>query len=179
MEIKLEGRIIQKLEIETGTSARGEWKKQNFIIETVEQYPRKICIGIWTNQIPMLEQFQVGDMIWAYVNIESREFNGKWYTDVRAWKLEHPSQQQMAQPGMPQPGYAQMPQQPYGQQYPPQAGGYPPQYPQAAPQGYPQQPAPQYQNPAPQGFPQGPSQLPPIPPTAPGLEQPSDDGLPF
>ena len=177
MEIKVEGRIIQKLEIETGTSARGEWKKQNFIIETVEQYPRKICIGIWTNQIPMLEQFQVGDMIWAYVNIESREFNGKWYTDVRAWKLERPSQQQMAQPSMPQPGYAQMPQQPYGQQYPPQAGGYPPQYPQAAPQGYPQ--APQYQNPAPQGFPQGPSQLPPIPPTAPGLEQPSDDGLPF
>lgn len=180
MEIKVEGKIIQKLEIETGTSARGDWKKQNFIIETVEQYPRKICIGIWTNQIPILEQFQVGEMICAYVNIESREFNGKWYTDLRAWKLEHPSQQQVAQPGMPQPGYAQMPQQPYGQQYPPQAGGYPPQYPQAAPQGYPQapqgypqQPAPQYQNPAPQGYPQ--EQLPPIPPVA----QTSDDGLPF
>ena len=172
MEIKVEGKIIQKLEIETGTSARGDWKKQNFIIETVEQYPRKICIGIWTNQIPILEQFQVGEMICAYVNIESREFNGKWYTDLRAWKLEHPSQQQVAQPGMPQPGYAQMPQQPYGQQYPPQ-------YPQAAPQGYPQQPAPQYQNPAPQGYSQAPSQLPPIPPAAPGLEQTSDDGLPF
>lgn len=168
MEIKVEGRIIQKLEIEAGTSARGDWKKQNFIIETVDQqFPRKICIGLWTNLIPMLEQFQVGDMICAYVNIESREFNGKWYTDVRAWRLDHPGQQPMAQPG-----YAQMPQAPYGQQYPPQ-------YPQAVPQGYPQQTAPQYQNPAPHGFPQDSSQLPQTPPTAPGLEQPADDGLPF
>ena len=103
MEIKVEGRIIQKLEIETGTSARGEWKKQNFIIETVEQYPRKICIGIWTNQIPMLEQFQVGDMIWAYVNIESREFNGKWYTDVNGHRIESVNMEQPQQQSYDEP----------------------------------------------------------------------------
>lgn len=150
MEIQIEGKLIQKLALESGTSARGEWKKQNFIIETVEQFPRKICVAAWTNSIPVLDTFQVGEMVCVSVNIESREFNGKWYTDVRAWRIDRPGQNPMQQPGampygqpMPQGGYPQQPQQP-------QMGGYPPQpqmggYPQQAgfmPQGQPYQPQP-------------------------------------
>ena len=123
MDNIVEGRIIQKLDIESGQSARGPWQKQNFIIETTDsQFPRKICIGLWTNQIPTLQSYQIGDMIRAYINIESREFNGRWYTDIRAWKLENPALVAMPQQGMPyaqpmaQPGYAQ-PAQPMQQQY--------------------------------------------------------------
>lgn len=122
MEIQIEGKLIQKLALETGTSARGEWKRQNFIIETVEQFPRKICVAAWTNSIPVLDTFQIGEMVCVSVNIESREFNGKWYTDVRAWRIDRPGQNPMQQSGA----------MPYGQQM--QQGGYPPQG------GYPQQP---------------------------------------
>ncbi|MCQ2280058.1 MAG: DUF3127 domain-containing protein [Bacteroidales bacterium] len=148
MEIQIEGKLIQKLALESGTSARGEWKKQNFIIETVEQFPRKICVAAWTNSIPVLDTFQVGEMVCVSVNIESREFNGKWYTDVRAWRIDRPGQNPMQQPAaMP---YGQ-PMQQGGYPQQPQMGGYPPQpqmggYPQQGgfmPQGqpYPSQPA--------------------------------------
>ena len=153
MELQIEGKLLQKLDVESGTSARGEWKKQNFIIETVEQYPRKICIAAWTNSIPILDTFQPGEMILVSVSIESREFNGKWYTDVRAWRIDRPSQ--MQQPQMQQP-YGQPMQQPYGQpmQQPygqpmQQPYAQPAQQPYAQPGNMPQQPNqfpdPQYQ----------------------------------
>ena len=97
MELQIEGKLLQNLDVESGTSSRGEWKKQNFIIETVEQYPRKICIAAWTNSIPILDTFQPGEMVLVSVSIESREFNGKWYTDVRAWRVQ-PKEAEAAPP---------------------------------------------------------------------------------
>ena len=151
MDNIVEGRIIQKLEIESGQSARGPWQKQNFIIETVDtQFPRKICIGLWSNQIQILQSYQIGDMIRAYINIESREFNGRWYTDVRAWKLENPAMVAMPQQGMPQQGmpYTQpmaQPGMPYTQPVQPmmQQPMQQPQYQQPQYQQPMQQPAPQ------------------------------------
>ena len=151
MDNIVEGRIIQKLEIESGQSARGPWQKQNFIIETVDtQFPRKICIGLWSNQIQILQSYQIGDMIRAYINIESREFNGRWYTDVRAWKLENPAMVAMPQQGMPQQGmpYTQPRAQtgmPYTQPFQPmmQQPMQQPQYQQPQYQQPMQQPAPQ------------------------------------
>lgn len=143
MEIQIEGKLIQKLALETGNSTRGEWKKQNFIIETVEQYPRKICVAAWTNSIPVLDTFQIGEMVCVSVNIESREFNGRWYTDVRAWRIDRPGQNPMQQPGampyqpMQQGGYPQQPPMGGYPQQQPQMGGYPQQAPMG---GYPQQP---------------------------------------
>ena len=151
MDNIVEGRIIQKLEIESGQSARGPWQKQNFIIETVDtQFPRKICIGLWSNQIQILQSYQIGDMIRAYINIESREFNGRWYTDIRAWKLENPAMVAMPQQGMPQQGmpYTQpmaQPGMPYTQPAQPmmQQPMQQPQYQQPQYQQPMQQPAPQ------------------------------------
>lgn len=171
MEIQIEGKLIQKLALETGTSARGEWKKQNFIIETVEQFPRKICVAAWTNSIPVLDTFQIGEMVCVSVNIESREFNGKWYTDVRAWRIDRPGQNPMQQPGA----------MPYGQ--PMQQGGYPPQggYPQQ-PQmgGYPPQQFQQPMQPVQQPAMQPGAQMPYT--QAPGADAPAPDStndLPF
>jgi hypothetical protein len=49
--MEITGKIIQVLPLQSGTSARGEWKKQEFILETEEQYPRKVCISCWGDKV--------------------------------------------------------------------------------------------------------------------------------
>lgn len=89
MNLEITGRIVQKLSQTEGTSKAGKpWSKQEFVIETQEQYPRKVCISIMNEKVTELQQYSEGDTITAAINIESREWNGKWYTDVRAWKLQ-------------------------------------------------------------------------------------------
>jgi hypothetical protein len=85
MEIK--GRVIQLLPLQTGTGKKGQWKKQEFIIETQSQYPKKVCLSAWGDKV---DQFKlaVGDSVNVSVDLESREYNGRWYTEARAWKLE-------------------------------------------------------------------------------------------
>ncbi len=91
MSVELKGKLIQKLPVESGESRNGKWEKQQFIIETDEQFPRKICIAVWNDKLPMLEHVVEGDIVRVFVNISSREFNSKWYTDVVAWRLERES----------------------------------------------------------------------------------------
>lgn len=83
MEIK--GKVLQLMAPQTGTGKKGEWKKQEFILETQAQYPKKVCLGLWgfDKECP-----PVGSLITAQIEIESREYNSKWYTEVRVWKLE-------------------------------------------------------------------------------------------
>lgn len=81
----------------------GEWKKQNIIVETDGQYPKKVCISIWGDKINPA-QLQTGNRLTIEFDLESREFNGKWYTDAKAWKIEVAD----APAGMPGP----MPQEP-------------------------------------------------------------------
>lgn len=105
MSLDVTGRIIQKMDVVTGTSARGEWKKQEFVIETAEQYPKKICLSLWGEKVDALSNFKEGDFIQASLNLESREYNGRWYTEARAWRLQAP---QGAQDGN---NFAEAPQQ--------------------------------------------------------------------
>jgi len=86
-ELRITGQIVKILPAQTGTSARGEWKRQEFVIRTDEQYPKEICIGNFNNRVN-LEGLAEGAMVTCSVNIESREYNGKWYTNVTAWKME-------------------------------------------------------------------------------------------
>lgn len=85
MEIK--GKFLRLGSLTEGTSARGAWRKQELIIETIEQYPKQVCLLCWGDTIDALATLGEGDVIKAGVSIESREFNGKWYTDVRAFGL--------------------------------------------------------------------------------------------
>ena len=87
MDNTINGTLIEICEPQTGTSANGQWTRQNFIIETFSQYPRKVCFSIANDKIDM-SRFSVGSVIMAYINIESREYNGKWFTDFRAWRVE-------------------------------------------------------------------------------------------
>jgi hypothetical protein len=90
MEVK--GKVIQLLPMQSGTGKKGQWKKQEFIIETQAQFPKKICLSAWGDKV---DQFKltVGDMVTVAVDLESREYNGRWYTEARAWKLEKTGQQ--------------------------------------------------------------------------------------
>ena len=85
MEVK--GKVTQLLPQQSGMGKKGPWKKQEFILETQSQYPKKICFSIWGDKV---DQFNVatGDLVNVFVDLESREYNGKWYTEARAWKIE-------------------------------------------------------------------------------------------
>lgn len=88
MALDIIGKLVQKMPVQGGTSARGSWSKQEFIVETQEQYPKKVCISLWGDKLKDLDDVQEGETITVSVNIESREFNGRWYTDVRAWRIQ-------------------------------------------------------------------------------------------
>ncbi|MDR1879258.1 MAG: DUF3127 domain-containing protein [Bacteroidales bacterium] len=102
MALEITGKIQQIMPQQTGVSKNGAWSKRDFIIETMEQYPRKVCISVWGDKSDTLEkQHPVGSVITAGINIESREYNGKWYTDVRAWKIDTASQETQHPPEIP------------------------------------------------------------------------------
>lgn len=86
MDIK--GKIVQVLEKATGQGKNGPWEKQEYVLETEGQYPKKVCFEIWgadkVNQFAVRE----GETVNVSFDLDSREFNGKWYTNVRAWKVD-------------------------------------------------------------------------------------------
>jgi hypothetical protein len=82
----ISGKIIQLLPAQTGNGKNGQWKKQEFILETGDNYPKKVCIAVWGDKIDMAS-FKIGDALDVSFDVESREYNGKWYTDVKAWKV--------------------------------------------------------------------------------------------
>lgn len=88
MSLELKGKLVKKLELVSGEGKNGKWEKQEFIIETEDQYPKKICISLWNDKLSMLDNVAEGDALTASVNIESREYNSRWYTDIRAWRVE-------------------------------------------------------------------------------------------
>ena len=86
--MEITGRIIQKLDMQKGASAKGEWKKQEFIIETNDKFPKKVCVSAWSEKVDDLTRFNINDTVKVSYNLESREYNGRWYTDARAWKIQ-------------------------------------------------------------------------------------------
>lgn len=85
--MQLTARLIQVLPLQTGNGKNGQWKKQDIIVETDGQYPKKICISIWGDKISE-SQLVIGNSLKIDFDVESREYNGRWYTDVKAWKVE-------------------------------------------------------------------------------------------
>lgn len=90
MAMELEGKIVRKLAVQSGTSARGAWSKQEFIIEYQEgNFPSQVCMNVWgEDKVKDLDKYQVGDKVKISFNLSSREFKERWYTDVRAWRIE-------------------------------------------------------------------------------------------
>jgi hypothetical protein len=88
--MELQGNVIQLLDEQSGDGKNGKWRKREYVIETGGQYPRKICFNLWGDKIDQFPM-KVGDSVNVFFDIESRDFNGRWYTDVKAWKVESAS----------------------------------------------------------------------------------------
>lgn len=89
---ELTAHIVQKLPVESGTSKTGNaWTKQNIIVEDRNaRFPRKVCVNFFgTDRVAALEQFPEGTEVTISYDLESREFNGRWYTDVNAWRIQN------------------------------------------------------------------------------------------
>ncbi len=80
-------KLSEVLPLQTGNGRNGEWKKQDIIVETDGQYPKKVCVSIWGDKVSP-QQLQPGVLLKIDFDVESREFNGRWYTDVKAWRVE-------------------------------------------------------------------------------------------
>lgn len=97
----IEGKLVQVLPVQEGVSTRGAWKKQDFILETADQYPKKICVSCWNEKADEIQKYQPNDQLKVSINIESREYNSRWYTDIKAWRIEGAASTPAAQPTTP------------------------------------------------------------------------------
>ena len=89
--MELTGKLISIMPKQTGQGSRGEWVRQDFLIETTEQYPRKVIVSAWGERAQELEAYKPGNTVSIDINLESREYNGRWYTDVRVWRFRKQS----------------------------------------------------------------------------------------
>lgn len=85
--MELTGTVIAILPEVSGQGKNGTWRKQEFVLEIPSQYPRKVCIALWGDKIDDAK-LQVNESVTASIDIESREYNSRWYTEVKAWKVD-------------------------------------------------------------------------------------------
>ncbi|MDR2680833.1 MAG: DUF3127 domain-containing protein [Tannerella sp.] len=87
MEVR--GKIIAVQPVQTGEGKNGAWKKQDYVIEyeQTSQYPRKMMFNLWGDKI---DQYNIreGQSVKVSFDIDCREYNGRWYNDIRAWKVD-------------------------------------------------------------------------------------------
>ena len=90
MSLSVKGKLTRKLSVESGTSKAGkEWKKQGFIIDTGAEYNPQICFSLFGEEkIASLNSFSEGQMVDVSFNLSTREYNGKYYHNVDAWRIE-------------------------------------------------------------------------------------------
>lgn len=87
MSLELTCKLKELLQEQTGNGKNGPWVKQDFLVETQGEYPKTICMSAWGDQVKTIQGITPGTMIKTAIRIESREYNGRWYTDVRPWKI--------------------------------------------------------------------------------------------
>lgn len=86
--MEIQGKIIRDLGEQSGTSRAGNaWKKHEYVLETHDTYPKQICFNLFGDRA---DQYvcSVGEEITLSFDLSSREYNGRWYTDVSGWKIE-------------------------------------------------------------------------------------------
>lgn len=89
MALELEGKVFKVLpELSgVGQASGKEWRKQPFVIETEEQYPKKVVFNTWNDTVDALKQLNVGEKVKVNFRAESREYQERWYTDLTAWRI--------------------------------------------------------------------------------------------
>ena len=102
--MELAGRVIAVLEPKGGTSRNGnEWKVQEYVIETHDQYPRRMCFDVFGDDKIKQFNIQVGEELNVSFDIDAREWQGRWFNSIRAWKVERVGAGTPMAPGAPVP----------------------------------------------------------------------------
>ena len=91
MANEIKGKISHLLPAETGAGKNGNWRKQVIVLAQDGQYPKSVALTVWGDKILIPN---IGAVVTAFIDIESREYQGKWYTDVRAFRLDTISNEQ-------------------------------------------------------------------------------------
>lgn len=104
--MQLTAKLVQVLPLQSGMGKNGEWRKQDIVVETDGQYPKKVCISIWGDKASE-SVLQIGNILDISFDVESREYNGRWYTDIRAWRVEIAAPMGGGYPDAPAQGYPQ------------------------------------------------------------------------
>ena len=95
--------VVKILEPGRGVSAKGEWVRQEVVFEQPNDFNRKVCITFWGDRAQEVASMKPGDAYTLSVNVESREFNNKWYTSLQAWKVLRKNAEPAAPTGSPAP----------------------------------------------------------------------------
>ena len=83
------GKLIKKLQEQNGESQRGHWVKMDFVIETSDQFPKQVCFSLWgEDKVSIVRNMQLGTEMKVYFSPESREFNERWYPELKCFRLD-------------------------------------------------------------------------------------------
>lgn len=99
MSLAVKGKIQEILKPESGVSRAGkEWNKQEFVIETEDQYPKKVCFTLFGDKTSLIDGLSAGQDVEVSFNVESREYNGRWFHNINAWKIETEANNNVPEP---------------------------------------------------------------------------------
>lgn len=88
MQNAIKGTILKVLDTENGTSKAGkDWSKRGFVIKTQDEYPKEVCFSLFGEKTNIIDNFRAGDLVDVYFNLSSREYNGKYYHNIDAWRV--------------------------------------------------------------------------------------------
>ena len=97
--MEIQGKVIAVLPERSGVSARGEWKSQTYVIETQEQYPKKMAFDVFGADRIASFGIQLGEVINVSFDIDAHEYQGRYFNQIRAWNVVRQAQQAPAQGG--------------------------------------------------------------------------------
>ncbi|MBR7043724.1 MAG: DUF3127 domain-containing protein [Prevotella sp.] len=85
--MELQGKVIAETPERSGTSARGEWKAKDYVIETHETYPKKMVFSVFGDERLQRFNIQIGQEVLVSFDIDAREYNGRWFNSIRAYDV--------------------------------------------------------------------------------------------
>lgn len=104
--MELQGKVIAALEARSGVSARGEWMSQDFVIETMDSFPRKMVFSVFGADRLQRFGIQVGQLVNVSFDIDAHEYNGRWFNNIRAFDVRQ-VQQNAPEPQSAMPPFAE------------------------------------------------------------------------
>lgn len=97
--MEIQGKVIAVLPERSGVSVRGEWKSQTYVIETQEQYPKKMAFDVFGADRIASFGIHSGEVINVSFDIDAHEYQGRYFNQIRAWNVARQEQQATAQGG--------------------------------------------------------------------------------